>query len=137
MRIVAELIDGTKHITETSLWQCLADQFAFRDHFGRSYLSLSKVVKDAEGDVADVWDERWTAFFIWRCLRRSGTSPYEGDFTKFLENVARYDVIVPDAEKPEDTKAQEIERPDPTEPSSATTSTETTSSLPTLQALTG
>lgn len=127
MRIVATMLDGTVHETNTSLFQCLADRLAFRQHFGRSYLALAKKYQDpAQAAFDSEWDEAWLAFFDWRCLSRNG---YGEDFDTFLATVAEIDH--PDVEEPAE---EEDTEPDPTPTPGETTSTETTSSSPSSSA---
>lgn len=125
MRIVATMLDGTKHETETSLFQCLADRFAFREHFGVSYLSLAKRFSGPEAATDPEWDERWLAYFDWRCLARNG---YRESFNTFIATVAEIDH--PDIDVPVEGELQE-EEPDPTTAPGEPTSTATISSLPT------
>jgi hypothetical protein len=137
MRIRASMLDGTIHETDTSLYQCLADRLAFKQEFGQSYLAIQKrffyggAMRD---EMWPEWDERWPAFFDWRCLMRSGG--LDVDFATFVEAVAEIDH--PDVEVPDESDGDvETPPPDPTETPGETTSTETTSSLPTLRAISG
>lgn len=133
MRIVATFLDGSRHETDTALYQCLTDRFAFRERFGVSWLSVVHRLRGQDASAQVDTDERMPAFFDWRCLSRNG---YRESFDTFLETVA--DVSHPElealAEAPGDVETEKAEpegtkeeEPDPTPSPGETTSMETTS----------
>jgi hypothetical protein len=137
MHIVATMADGSTHETETALFMCLADRFAFREHFGRNWNAIrARYLVGTpnyltDETLAEEFDEVWNTFFYWRCLARNG---YGGSFEVFLTDVLQVDMVEQEADESEGTEKAEPEgtkeeEPDPTE-SPGETSTETTSSSP-------
>jgi hypothetical protein len=89
MRVVAVMLDGTKH-EAVGVYMALSDRVAFERIYNRSIIDLRRETKllDAEGDaqapVTNLREEQ-TAYFCWRTLTR-GECPV-GGFEDFLEQV--------------------------------------------------
>jgi len=109
MRVVAVMLDGTKH-EAVGVYMALSDRVAFERLYKLSIIDLKRESKliDAEGDaeapVRNLREEQ-TAYFCWRTLTR-GDCPV-GGFEDFLEAV-------------EEVKLERLDGPvDPTDPAPA------------------
>lgn len=89
MRVIAVMLDGTKH-EAVGVYMALADRVAFERIYNLSVIDLKRETKllDAEGNaeapVRNLREEQ-TAYFCWRTLTR-GDCPV-GGFDDFLEQV--------------------------------------------------
>ncbi len=89
MRVVAVMLDGTKH-EAVGVYMALSDRIAFERSYDLSIIELKRETKllDAEGNaevpVRNLREEQ-TAYFCWRTLTR-GDCPV-GGFEDFLEQV--------------------------------------------------
>lgn len=106
MRVVAMMLDGTKH-EAVGVYMALSDRVAFERLYNLSVIDLKRETKllDAEGNaeapVRNLREEQ-TAYFCWRTLTR-GECPV-GGFDDFLEQV-------------EEVKLERLDGPvDPTDP---------------------
>lgn len=89
MRVVAVMLDGTKH-EAIGVYMALADRVAFERHYNLSITELKRETKllddegNAEAPVRSLREEQ-TAYFSWRTLTRA-ECPVAG-FEDFLEGV--------------------------------------------------
>lgn len=103
MRVVAVMLDGTKHEAVGS-YMPLADRVAFERKWGVAFESLFTVDGDGANISGPEWRDERGAFFTWCVLHRGGAAV--GDFDAFVENadavtVERLDGPVdPTAEEP-------------------------------------
>jgi len=106
MRVVAVMLDGTKH-EAVGVYMALSDRVAFERIYDVSVVELRRESRkiDDEGEATapvQILREEQTAYFCWRTLTR-GECPV-GGFDDFLENV-------------EEVKLEKLDGPvDPTDP---------------------
>jgi hypothetical protein len=89
MRVVAVMLDGTKH-EAIGVYMALSDRVAFERLYNVSVVDLKREARniDAEGNAqapVPTLREEQTAYFTWRALTR-GDCPV-GGFEDFLEAV--------------------------------------------------
>jgi hypothetical protein len=107
MRVVAVMLDGTKH-EAVGVYMALSDRIMFERIYDVSVVELRRESRkiDADGEATSevrTLREEQTAYFCWRTLTR-GECPV-GGFDDFLENV-------------EEVKLEKLDGPvDPTDPS--------------------
>lgn len=89
MRVVAVMLDGTKH-EAVGVYMALSDRVAFERIYNTSVIELKRETRllDEEGNAqapVEKLREEQTAYFCWRTLSR-GDCPV-GGFEDFLEGV--------------------------------------------------
>lgn len=103
MRVVAVMLDGTKHEV-VGVYMALSDRVAFERLYNKSLIDLRRDTRHLDADEAPASGlrEEQTAFFCWRTLARGGCPV--GDFEAFLDSA-------------EDVTLERLDGPvDPTEP---------------------
>lgn len=117
MKLRAVMTDGSVNEAETKLYMCFADRIAFERRFGTNgdviseYLDLLDPETGEKVDGADMsgFRDEWTAFFVWRCLKRA--LPDLPDFEIFVEQIARIEFNAEAAEHMEDDEEETFANP--------------------------